>query len=859
MSKYLLIPLCFIAILYSSCTQNDIQEQPAPVVDRWEDKHIPSDEFFMQRSYPDNKFSIKAFEKGLQEAKHFASSRSIPYGFEREWEVQGPGNIGARVNTVAIDPNNEDIIYAGFAGGGIFKTEDGGENWVPIFDEQLFLNIGVIVIDPNDSETIYVGTGDPNISGYPKIGNGVFRSTDGGDSWENIGLVDQRIISKIIVHPFEPNTILVSAMGLPFERNNDRGIYKTLDGGDNWDQVLFLSDSTGVIDMVMDPSNPDILFASGWDRIRNNRESIVRGFGAKVYKSDNGGDTWDLVEGGLPNDVPHSRVGLAIAPSNPNVVYAQYVSPQGFQLEAIYRSNDKGLTWNTIPIDEDDNDLSSNAMGGFGWYFGKIRVNPLDENDLFLLGVDLWRTKNAGLNWEMATPTWSSYIVHADKHDLVMLPSADIILATDGGVYRSDISAQVWEDIENIPTTQFYRVGYNPHEPNLYYGGAQDNGTTGGNKENINEWDRIWGGDGFQIAFDTENPERFFVETQRGNINVFLNGAVMGADYGIPSDDPRNWDMPYMISYHDNNFLYAGTNKVYVGIGEVPEWSAVSEDLTDDPPGQHRYHNITAIDESPITRYLIYAGTGDGNVWRGEEFTDWTNITGNLPDQYVTDVIASPTDVNTVYVTHSGYRDNDDLARIHRSTDQGETWEDISSDLPELAINELLVLPEHEDSILFVATDGGVYGTTDSGESWNRLGTNMPFIFVFDMVWNAAKNELVAGTFARSIMTYPLDSIGVMPMDSIVTTNNTVVPKISPLKIYPTLASDLVKVEVINIEPGRDFELAVLDASGKLIHTDKINSQQALIELDVKNWAPGHYFVKVKMRHEVVTERFVKH
>ena len=369
-----------------------------------------------------------------------------------------------------------------------------------------------------------------------------------------------------------------------------------------------------------------------------------------------GGDNWELLEGGLPNDVPHSRTGIAISESNPNVLYVEYVG-NNLQLEAIYRTDDKGENWFPIPTDEDTNFLDAGALGGFGWYFGKIRVNPNDENDLFLLGVDLWRTKDAGLTWNLATPPWWEFSVHADKHDLNFTASNRIVLSTDGGVYRADINAENWEDIENIPTTQFYRVAYNPHNPSWYYGGAQDNGSTGGNIDNINDWPRIFGGDGFQMAFDTENENRFFTETQNGNISVTINGGANfeSGDQGIAQGDRRNWDMPYMISPHDNNVLFAGTNRMYIGNGEIPQWSSFSEDLSQSGAIPSRNQNLTALDESSIEQFLVCAGTGDGNVWRSTNLDNWAKINEGLPVQYVTDVLASPSDVNTVYVTYSGY------------------------------------------------------------------------------------------------------------------------------------------------------------------------------------------------------------
>ncbi len=855
-TKYTLIVFSVIAIGYYFFNQTQMPEKLTK--DRLDQKLEPSDEFFLQRSYPDGKFNIEAYIAGLNEAKVMSQARNAAEGFDVDWTTQGPGNIGARINTIAVHPQDENIVYIGFSQGGVFKTENGGNSWFPIFDDQLFLGIGDITIDPNNPETIYVGTGDVNISGYPFIGDGLYKSIDGGNTWENIGLEQQRIISKVIVHPNDSNTIYASAMGLPFERNNDRGLYKTTDGGLSWNQVLFLSDSTGIIDFLINPQNPEIVYAAGWDRIRNNTESIISGQGARLYKSLDGGNNWSLLEGGLPN-AAHSRIGLAMSGSDPDVIFAEYVSTNR-QLEAIYKTSNGGQNWSPIPTDEDLNGLSSGALGGFGWYFGKIRVNPANDDDIFLLGIDLWRTQDGGNTWSPATPPWWEYSVHADKHDLVFLPSGDILLATDGGLYKTDVNTSDWTDIENIPATQFYRVAYNPHAPELYYGGAQDNGSTGGNVATINSWDRIYGGDGFQMAFDPFDPNRFFTETQNGNIYVTLDGGndFEWANNGIDFSDRRNWDMPYFISSHDNQGLFTGTHRVYFGYGQIPEWSPISPDLTDGIDEQHRYHNITAIDESTILQGLLYVGTGDGNVWRSDNFGgDWNNISDGLPDQYVTDIVPSPDDTDVVFATFSGYRDNDFLPRIHKSYDRGNTWESISGDLPDLAINELLVYPEHEDSVLFVATDGGVYGSINYGETWERLGGNMPVIPVYDLVLNEAKNELVAGTFARSIMSFPIDSIG-LGDGSITSHFEPNALQSSRISLYPNPATEYINLEIQNFELNRPLEVVILNASGQLMYNSgKHFGQSFKTAINIKNWSSGTYIVKLKNRHQVDVQQFV--
>ncbi|MFZ4544542.1 MAG: VPS10 domain-containing protein [Saprospiraceae bacterium] len=805
---------------------------------------VADDGFFAARAYPDAFIDIESYEKALAIAKfQMDELQARNRGAADQWETQGPFNIGARVNTIAVHPQNEKIIYLGFSRGGVFKTVDGGISWKPIFDEQPFLSIGVIKIDPKNPEIVYVGTGDPNIGYYSSVGDGIWKSTNGGQSWTNIGLKDQRIISKIEIDPLDSKIIYVAAMGLPFKKTTERGLYKSTDGGLTWNKKLYVSDSTGICDLAINPANPNIIYASCWDRIRNNKTNFAAGFASGIYKSSNGGDNWIKLNNGLPTG-KLSRVGITICKSQPNILYSIFVSGEDFNHEGIYRSNDSGSSWQKVANDP-DSDLPEGILGGFGWYFSGIDISPVDPEDVFVLGVDLWRSKNGGKNWQKAAPDWSQYNVHADKHDFQRTQSGKFFLATDGGAYLSTDNSATWQDIESIATTQFYRVGYNPNKPADYYGGAQDNGTTEGNA-NTAEWERVFGGDGFQMRFDKARPAVRFYESQYGEVYYFSDKTQYGeVKNGEMQNDRVHWDAPYDLSKHEDSVLYFGTHRLWKGTYDpdgfefLAKWTAISPDLTDNDQSPSPNNTITCFDESTLQSGLIYVGTGDANVWRLDALTKkQKNISAGLPERYVSSVKTSPLNVNRVYVSLSGYREFESTPHIWMSNNSGDLWQPISGDLPPLAVNDLMILPNNKDSVLFAATDGGVYFTKNSGKNWLRLGSNMPLIPVFDIDYNEKNNQLIAGTYARSIMTFALKNIGV-DSKSIVGLKDEISQH--RINVNPVVFQSTIEISDLD---GQIKELLIYDLQGKIVYNNR-NSFNNIV-IDTGLFSSGMYIIACK-------------
>jgi photosystem II stability/assembly factor-like uncharacterized protein len=796
-----------------------------------EDKLYPNDIWYQQRAYP-NGFSEALYLKRLNEVKLQAKQTSIKTAdLNLSWQLEGPGNIGGRFNVLKQDPINSNIIYAGAANGGIFKTTDGGNTWSPIFDDLAFLSIGAIEINPNNSNTIYVGTGDRNFGGHSHIGNGMYKSIDGGNTWNHLGLAQTGIVTKVIINPSDTNMLYASTLGNTFEKTTERGVYKSIDGGMSWNQILFISDSSGVADMVMDPTNSDVIYASGYNRLNNFSAHRVSGPAAKVFKTIDGGLNWSILNGGLPT-TNESRVGLEIDQNNPNTVYAIYIGESNLDIKDIYKSTDGGNNW--LPMTIHSNGVPTDMMGNFGWYFGELFVNPYNSNHIMIGGVDMFQTLDGGLSWNQNVPDWWTYDVHADKHDVLFIDSTTFIIATDGGLYKTTDNGQNWTDIENIPVTQFYHIEVDPHSDN-YAGGAQDNGTSYGNSLSLNFWQKHYGGDGFRVTYLQNSPGDKIYETQNGGI-VYEDATsnTTNISPNVVSPDRTNWDTPYFINENTGEF-FVGTSKIML-MQNVPNgsYTDISSDLTKvgigQPNGLDRYHTISEIEGVNNNEDMIFVGTNDGLVWRGDRISgNWifTNVTGNLPNRYVTE-IKSSTNTNTIYVSFSGYDENDYTPHLFKTNDFGNTWESIAGDLPQMPVNDISIINGFtDDAYLFAALDGGVYFTSNGGVNWFYLGVDIPLVTVSDIEIDYANQKLIAGTFSRSMYSYDISSIL-----SLVNINENAPLNLS---VYPNPANHQIH---ITTQSKGGFNL--YNANGQLVLSESITSKNTTIS--ISNLKNGVYF-----------------
>lgn len=712
----------------------------------------------LKRSWPESVMDINAYQRQIEEAMRF------PRNSERDdlWRLEGPTNIGGRINCIAADPFNSSVVYAGACGGGIWKTIDNGNNWVPVFDENPHLAIGAISIDALNTQTIYAGTGDSNVPSVLELGNGLYKSINGGQSWTHIGLTETRVISKIIVHPQNSDILWVSAMGNIFTEDNQRGIFKSVDGGQSWQQVLLVDINAGVSEMIIHPTNPNILYATSFNRYRNEDISVTYGDDAHVWRSIDGGDSWHILSEGLPQG-NFSRMGIAISESNPEVLYIS-IADSVVSLSGIYKTNNGGDQWQAVNYDY----LLSNfgdPLNGFGWYFGKIYINPSNDQVIYLLGVDQYFSLDGGETWNRLTPEWWNYTVHADGHHMEFISDNEFILSTDGGMYRTTNAGLQWAVFGELPITQFYHVTAHPTNPEIVFGGAQDNGTTSGNYLGLNQWPRIYGGDGFKTIIHPENPEILYASTQYGGFNYSEDGGLSFSALNMPEEIGEfrfGWDAPWLLNPVNPQQLFFGGTHIY-RIDEAPygmplEISPLLVDSATNEEFEAKYvHCITSIDVSENDDNIIYASTGDAHVWRTlDGGSNWTPIEAQLPQRWVSCVRASKQMNNRVYVSLQGYRMNDFQPHIFMSENNGDSWIDISDGLPQVGINHIELIPYLNNEIIFIATDAGVYYKTHQGQ-WTLLGNNLPPMRVEEVVLNGSR--IYAATYARSIWSIDVSEI----------------------------------------------------------------------------------------------------
>ncbi|HUK91710.1 MAG TPA: glycosyl hydrolase, partial [Blastocatellia bacterium] len=688
----------------------------------------------------------------------------------------GPAVTSGRVVGFAVDPANRARYYVASASGGVWKTENDGATFTPIFDHEGSYSIGVVVLDPKNSSVVWVGTGENNSQRSVSYGDGVYRSDDGGKTWKNMGLKNSQHIGRIAIDPKNTDTVYVAAQGPLWNSGGDRGLFKTTDGGKTWKNILNISENTGVTDVVLDPRDSAVLYAASYQRARKVYTLLDGGPESAIYKSVDAGATWAKLKTGLPA-ADMGRIGLAVSPANPDVVYATIEAAE--KKGGIFCSTDRGATW------ERRNPFNSGAM-----YYAQITADPKSVDRIYIMSVLIQVSDDGGKTLHLLGEPDK----HVDNHVIWVDPNDTdyYLVGCDGGVYESYDRAKNWTFKANLPVTQFYDVDVDNAKPFYFvYGGTQDNYSLGGPSRTKSasgitncDWFVTQGGDGFRSVADPEDPNTVYAELQYGNLIRFdrRSGERMDIKPQEGKGEPPmrwNWDSPVIISPHSHTRLYFASNKLFRSDDRGDTWKLISPDLSRqiDPntlPIMGRiwrpeaiakgestsfYGNCTTIAESPVKEGLLYVGTDDGLVQVSEDAGGaWKKIEKfpGVPDMtYVSRIKPSSHDANIVYAAFDNHKNGDFAPYLLKSTDRGQNWTSIKGDLP--ANGPVLAFAEDpvDPNLLFAGTEFGVFFTVNGGQSWVQLKGGMPIVAVRDIAIQKRENDLVLATFGRGI--YILD------------------------------------------------------------------------------------------------------
>ncbi len=680
----------------------------------------------------------------------------------------GPALMSGRINDLEVHPSNSRIIYAGAAGGGVWKSNDSGTTFNPIFDEYC-QSIGAVALDPNDPDnTIYVGTGETWTRNSVTIGDGLYRSKDGGSNWEKLGLEKSERIANIIVNPTNSNEIFVAVLGALWGDSQERGVYKSSDGGVSWNKILYVNEMTGCADLAMDPNDPKTLYASMWEFRRTGWSFMSGGNNSALYKSTDGGTNWNKIHNGFPEG-DLGRLAIAVAPSNPKVLYT-VIEAEKDESKGLYRSDDSGQSWKQL-----NNDFGITVRP---FYFSRIVVDPKDENVVVKGGLSGSISRDGGKTFKNLGN------MHSDIHDIAFsVLDSDIMFAgTDGGVYRSWNGGTTMEIVENLPLSQFYHISVDNEEPYNVYGGLQDNGSWYGPSSSpggvmARDWNSVGAGDGFRVL---RHPTKKIIYSEmQGAENVWRIDVDKRLSKTIQPQPSKgtpklrfNWNAPMAISEHQPDRFYMGSQFLHKSEDMGDTWEIISPDLTTNDPlkqnqedsgglskdnsGAENHTTIFTIAESPLDENLIWVGTDDGNVQLTQDGgKTWTNTVANISglpkNTWCYHIEASTFDKGTAYAVFDGHTMNDMKPYAYKTTDYGKTWTNIITDEVEgfvRNIQEDYVNP----NLLFLGTEFGLYITIDGGLSWSKFTNNMPAVAVHFIELQKKTNDLVMGTHGRGVI-----------------------------------------------------------------------------------------------------------
>ena len=807
----------------------------------------PNDYFIEQRQGPNGGLDMVAYRSALA-SYTAAQSRTSALSARSNvaWTLDGPTEVGGRITDIEVIPavastGSPETWLFGAASGGMWRSTDQGATWQAPPLELGGMPIGDLATAPSDASRVYAGTGEANAGGgsIAYDGMGVYRSDDAGVSWTNVGLLDVGSIGRIAVDPTDADRLFVAAMGPLFRNSANRGVYRSEDGGASWEQVLFTNDSTGAIDLAIHPLDPQTIYAATWERIRRPNRRSYSSPRSTLYKSTDGGDTWtDVLQTAPEAPSVRGRISVAIAPSDPDVVYTGIVGSDD-RLATILKSSDGGSNWQARTI-------AGIRTVPFDWWFNRLVVSPDDADGLWYIGFELNEYVDFAGSW-----TQKFFGVHVDQHTLWIDPADAnrMLLGNDGGLFVTSTRGQSYQQVGGLPITQFYTCATTDQLPDLRMGGTQDNGTWGTNSGTPQDWYKLSGGDGMTVRIDPDDAQYLYTSFQRGNLYRSENGGLtlLDATAGLQGSR-RNWRTPFILDVDNPSTLYLGAEAVYRSTDRAANWNPTSPVLTGSNGGSNgiTYGTITALAQSSVDGNVLWAGTDGGRLWVStNRALSWTEVPG-LTDRWVTDIATDPSDASTAYVTYSGYRYGEDVGHVVMTDNLGNTWTDISTDLADIPVNAIVIDPA--SGALFAGTDIGVYQAANAGDSWAVYGQGLPPAVVTDLELRGGNNpRLVAATYGRSMWSAPAE----------VQVNTQRAPAARlDVRLLGNPVSEQLRLQIDGPIQGQN-QVVLTDATGRSVVSQRVTATK--VEIDISTLASGTYSVSiVRDGISLSTKPFVK-
>ncbi len=686
--------------------------------------------------------------------------------FQLDWISLGPTVNSARAEAIQLDPGHPGTIYVAFGSGNLWKTVNHGITWKPIFENMPSLGIGDIAMAPSNSNILYVGTGESlkKARNFTMPGTGVYRSGDAGESWEHVGLNDSWHIGEIAIHPTNPDIVIACVLGHFWTKNKNRGIYRTMDGGKTWEHVLYLNDQTGANDVVFSPSNPNIIYATTWEN-----HPGVSGKNSGIYRSTDGGKTWEPSQNGLPSGPEVGRMGIAVSYSNPEKAYVLIDNRGNKPSTEVYKTENGGLLWKRTHVDDLD------LFSVIGWYFTDIYVSPENDEEIFALGVRMGHSTDGGKTFSLIGGAVShinpsaAQGMHLDHCELWIHPENPnhIALGNDGGLYISYDKGETWMHYNNIPAGEFYDITLDSQKPYVIYGGVQDDATVFGpslewNSAFPDPWKYLWidawnGGDGCVTQVDPDDPNTVYFSSQKGAARRWNRATDSSVSIrpalpeGVNDTLRFNFVTPYFISPHHSKTLYHGGNYIFKSTDRGDHWELISQDLSISSRPEKRALATGALAESPIEKGVLYAGTDHGAFWvSNDDGGTWQERSDGIPNHYIRSICPSRFQKGRVYMAMTGLNYDNLENSLYQSEDHGKHWKLMSANLPDEPANVILEDPTNEN-ILYAGLHRGVYISTDRGVSWSYLGRQMPATSIADLEIHHPSMDLIAATHGRGI------------------------------------------------------------------------------------------------------------